>query len=1335
MNITKILRRTWRQVLVTLAVASFGALDAQGNALVTISGKVTHLNGSAYPGVRVDIVFVGSSSGVFFGNVKNQGDTDASGNYSLSIESFGNTNHCYYQVRFSADGHFFSQPAQLDVTTQTTVPNINGVEIGDFPQLAAKIAPATPGIVNLVRLNGNLGVYDMATGNGLGVYGTLYVGAPKITTSINYPANGYTTLNSAALPVPWTLSCWINRADAPGGSAALMADASSGIKIEQANTTRKVGFTRFGVQDYSFNYPLPAGQWVHMVMTAEASTTKLYINGVYQGQVATTVPLPRAFIGRRDNGTDLLNASLDELATWNRVLTPGEIANLYSQSTLDTISGRVQTPGGLPVPNIPVILSLPSISSVDDIPYPAITPTTTGRPGTLNYVDSTGPLWTGGPTDLFGAIFKGTTFFNTTGTTYDGQQTYYLRSDDGSRLYADGQLTVNNDGNHSPFELNGTSNLRGAPATHQLEVRFYENSGGAVLAAQWEGTQGTPFPKQFIAPQGGWTAYYYDLNRLMVTTSDANGNYTFNNVPTRPWNVRAEFTNYVFSSVLTQPVTPQSGVNINLTKSPPTITDITDQTINEDTSVTVNFNIFDWNTALGSLQLTVQSSDPSVASTDMFSFGGSGGTRSLTLQPRPNAVGSTTITVTVTDGDGQTAQDTFLLTVRPLNDAPVAGALTALDLSSGGARAATAAVNGLNPGIVAHTIEAWVRPATTPTTRQALLVLGQYNTGAHHWLLNQGSSGKAKLQFGSWGWNPQVNDVEIATNQWTHLATTWDPASTNYTLYVNGLAARTITMTNGFSFSGTPLKIGEALAGETGFRGRVDEVRVWNRAVSGPEIAQNYRRSLTGKETGLMLYWRFDEASGAVAADSSYGPANGGVSDGTPVGAPQFTYGPGVFAEALYRTNLVNEDTLTDVFLPGYDVETWTNLTYSILTLPQHGTLDRTSGQWNPLRTPLPDNPVKYLPATNYNGPDSFTYRLTDPSNAVSLIVTQYLVVLDANDLPNISSLSPLVVEEDTSSPLLPLTVSDAETPANLLTVSAISSDLNLIDPNKGGVVFSGSGTNRFIQIVPQRGQIGEAQITINVVDTYPGAPGLATITFPVRVVPKPAYAVFDLGTVSSRLESYGNALNDSGWAVAHADTTSLPGPAAFLYRGFETEESALALGTLGGATTRALAINNSGLMAGMSQTPGSGPRAARWDPATLALTALNTLVSGTATTNSEGRAINSDGAVAGVAWLNGQPVAALWTPANAASSLGFLSGGNRSEAFALNDLGLVAGFSTKTGGAEQACVFSNNTVISVQTLPNDAQSRALAINGLGHVAVSPRPARADCPGRFCATI
>ena len=41
-------------------------------------------------------------------------------------------------------------------------------------------------------------------------------------------AIGYTNI-----PVPWTMSCWVNRQDAPGASAVLMYSPSAGIKLEQ----------------------------------------------------------------------------------------------------------------------------------------------------------------------------------------------------------------------------------------------------------------------------------------------------------------------------------------------------------------------------------------------------------------------------------------------------------------------------------------------------------------------------------------------------------------------------------------------------------------------------------------------------------------------------------------------------------------------------------------------------------------------------------------------------------------------------------------------------------------------------------------------------------------------------------------------------------------------------------------------------------------------------------------------------------------------------------------------------------------------------------------------
>ncbi|MDL2313054.1 LamG domain-containing protein, partial [Bacteroidales bacterium OttesenSCG-928-B11] len=49
----------------------------------------------------------------------------------------------------------------------------------------------------------------------------------------------------------------------------------------------------------------------------------------------------------------------------------------------------------------------------------------------------------------------------------------------------------------------------------------------------------------------------------------------------------------------------------------------------------------------------------------------------------------------------------------------------------------------------------------------------------------------------------------------------------------------------------------------------MDEFRLWKRALSAEEIAQNFDRYITGKEEGLALYYRFDETEGMEVFDVS----------------------------------------------------------------------------------------------------------------------------------------------------------------------------------------------------------------------------------------------------------------------------------------------------------------------------------------------------------------------------------------------------------------------------------------------------------------------------------
>lgn len=66
-----------------------------------------------------------------------------------------------------------------------------------------------------------------------------------------------------------------------------------------------------------------------------------------------------------------------------------------------------------------------------------------------------------------------------------GDYVFWTRSDDGSRLYVDGGLVVDNDGVHSTRERQGALRLAAGP--HRLVVTWFDNGGADELQVFWQG--------------------------------------------------------------------------------------------------------------------------------------------------------------------------------------------------------------------------------------------------------------------------------------------------------------------------------------------------------------------------------------------------------------------------------------------------------------------------------------------------------------------------------------------------------------------------------------------------------------------------------------------------------------------------------------------------------------------------------------------------------------------------------------------------------------------------------------------------------------------------------
>lgn len=74
-----------------------------------------------------------------------------------------------------------------------------------------------------------------------------------------------------------------------------------------------------------------------------------------------------------------------------------------------------------------------------------------------------------------------------------GTWTFWLTSDDGSRLLVNGRRIIDNDGEHGPIEKQGSIDLRPGPA--RLTVEYFQAGGGAILELRYGGPD---TPKQMI---------------------------------------------------------------------------------------------------------------------------------------------------------------------------------------------------------------------------------------------------------------------------------------------------------------------------------------------------------------------------------------------------------------------------------------------------------------------------------------------------------------------------------------------------------------------------------------------------------------------------------------------------------------------------------------------------------------------------------------------------------------------------------------------------------------------------------------------------------------------
>ena len=109
----------------------------------------------------------------------------------------------------------------------------------------------------------------------------------------------------------------------------------------------------------------------------------------------------------------------------------------------------------------------------------------------------------------------------------------------------------------------------------------------------------------------------------------------------------------------------------------------------------------------------------------------------------------------------------------------------------------------------------------------------------------------------------EMGNANYLDNAWHHLALNV-LRNGNATVYVDGAAVKTMSASAVPALSGANLYVGSR-AGTQAFTGMVDEIRIWNASMTGDLINSQRTQRLTGKESGLVAYYSFEQMSRATS--------------------------------------------------------------------------------------------------------------------------------------------------------------------------------------------------------------------------------------------------------------------------------------------------------------------------------------------------------------------------------------------------------------------------------------------------------------------------------------
>jgi hypothetical protein len=217
-------------------------------------------------------------------------------------------------------------------------------------------------------------------------------------------------------------------------------------------------------------------------------------------------------------------------------------------------------------------------------------------------------------------------------------------------------------------------------------------------------------------------------------------------------------------------------------------------------------------------------------------------------------------------------------------------------------------------------VSAWF--TTTNNLLGESIISTMAGNGARGWKLLNDSGGLASyVASTSTATHYTYTTVGIENNTWYHAVMVYDASIPAVKIYQDGVDYTGVyeAIPSSLYNNGQNLNIGRDPSGSSSWSGKIDEVRVYNRALNKNEVANLYNFA-----PPTIGYWKFDERSGTTPSDSSALSQTGSFT-----GSP--TWISGKFGNGLKfdGSSQAVSATITD---PGYSntVEAWIYPTSSV---------------------------------------------------------------------------------------------------------------------------------------------------------------------------------------------------------------------------------------------------------------------------------------------------------------------------------------------------------------------------------------------------------------------